>query len=148
MEQEKDWTLGFTASEATKMVKNVWIQVIIILYQGDAVASVRKLVFSGSSILRHILETNYLNTDMCKSESSQSLESRAWLTDFSKVCSKPRAFSGKILNYRYVIWICTTVPFPRISIKSRLTTNFFVQFHPTCHPSWRNARSAERRSHF
>jgi len=39
------------------------------------------------------LETNYLNTDMCKFASSQKEKSRAHSADSSKVCSKPRAFN-------------------------------------------------------
>jgi len=37
--------------------------------------------------------TCYLNTDMCRSASLQSHESRVHLADSLKACSKPRAFS-------------------------------------------------------
>jgi len=38
------------------------------------------------------VETSYLNTGMCRFESSQSEESRAQSPGSLKVCSKPRVF--------------------------------------------------------
>jgi len=38
--------------------------------------------------------TTYVNTDMCKFESSQKDESRTKSSDSSKACSKPKAFIG------------------------------------------------------
>jgi len=40
-----------------------------------------------------IVRNNYLNTDMCNSESSQSSESRAQSADSSKTYNKPKALS-------------------------------------------------------
>jgi len=42
-----------------------------------------------------LVESIYLNIDMCKCESSQKDECRTWSAGSSKACSKPRAF-----NYR------------------------------------------------
>jgi len=46
--------------------------------------------------LRQLCETDYLDINMCKSESSQSFENRAQSADSSKACSKPIAFNGCI----------------------------------------------------
>ena len=45
------------------------------------------------SLLTPIVESTYLNTDMCKFESSQNDESRAQLAYFSKVYRKHNAFN-------------------------------------------------------
>jgi len=43
-----------------------------------------------SLVVSHV-ESNYINTDMCKFESSQKHESRTQSADSSKACRKPRA---------------------------------------------------------
>jgi len=43
------------------------------------------------------VETNYLNINMCKFESSQKDERRVQLADYSKACSKPRGFNGQAI---------------------------------------------------
>jgi len=43
------------------------------------------------------VKTDYLNIDMCKSESSQMFESEAQSADSMKACSKTRAFGCKII---------------------------------------------------
>jgi len=55
--------------------------------------SIEKQLLLDSTTVTFV-ETIYLNTDMCKSdsESSQSDESRAQSPDSSKVCRKPTAF--------------------------------------------------------
>ena len=40
------------------------------------------------------VETSYLNTDICKFESSQKEEIRVMSADYLEVHSKPKAFNG------------------------------------------------------
>jgi len=45
-----------------------------------------------------LAETNYLNIDMCSSESSHNYESRVQSDDSSKACSKHRFFLPYLLD--------------------------------------------------
>jgi len=49
-----------------------------------------------SLLISHV-DTSYLNTDMCKFESSQKVKSRAQSAGSLKVCRKPWAFNCRII---------------------------------------------------
>jgi len=58
------------------------------------------------SLLTQIVESTYLNINMCKFESSQNYESRAQSVDSSKACRKPSAFNCYCICSISLIVLC------------------------------------------